>query len=195
MSSSFHSAASLAVVLVAAVCAACDHGAQGSETQVTKSRIPRHEASAAASAGVEPGIDPRVVFGAARNPYDGSPSAIATGRQLFTMYYCAGCHSGYAGGGMGPSLRDSLWRYGRDDVHVFATIVEGRPNGMPSFRNKLPDYQVWQLAAYVRSLSGQAPKDAAPGRNDDMQMKTPENSTQTQKPKNVAVPKSAEVSQ
>ena len=33
-------------------------------------------------------------------------------------------------------------------------IVEGRPNGMPSFRGKIPDQQIWQLAAYVRAMSG-----------------------------------------
>ena len=64
---------------------------------------------------------------------------------------------------------DDKWIYGSQPDQIFSTIVEGRPNGMPSFRGKLPDYQVWQLAAYVRSLSGQAPKDAAPGRDDDMQ--------------------------
>ena len=31
---------------------------------------------------------------------------------------------------------------------------------MPSFRGKIPDDQIWQLVAYVRSLSGHAPKDA-----------------------------------
>jgi cytochrome c oxidase cbb3-type subunit 3 len=46
---------------------------------------------------------------------------------------------------------------------------------MPSFRNKIPNYQVWQLSAYVRSMSGLAAPDAAPGRNDDMQGGPPEN--------------------
>jgi cytochrome c oxidase cbb3-type subunit 3 len=39
---------------------------------------------------------------------------------------------------------------------------------MPSFRNKIPDYQVWQLVAYVQSMSGQTPIDASAGRNDHM---------------------------
>jgi cytochrome c oxidase cbb3-type subunit 3 len=63
---------------------------------------------------------------------------------------------------------------------------------MPAFHGKLPDYQVWQLAAYVRSLSGLAKKDAATSRDDDIQMKTPENSVETKSPKNSTVPKSAE---
>ena len=46
---------------------------------------------------------------------------------------------------------------------------------MPSFRGKIPDNQIWQLAAYVRSLSGNVPKDAAPGRNDDLNARPAEN--------------------
>jgi cytochrome c oxidase cbb3-type subunit 3 len=63
---------------------------------------------------------------------------------------------------------------------------------MPAFHGKLPDYQVWQLAAYVRSLSGQVPKDAAPGRDDDLQIGEPENSRDKQKLNSSGIPKSAE---
>jgi len=45
---------------------------------------------------------------------------------------------------------------------------------MPSFRNKIPDYQVWQLVAYVQSMSGQTPIDASPGRSDRMRPHLPE---------------------
>jgi cytochrome c oxidase cbb3-type subunit 3 len=45
--------------------------------------------------------------------------------------------------------------------------VEGRPNGMPSFRGKLTDTQIWELAAYVRAMSGQVPKDAVSARADE----------------------------
>jgi cytochrome c oxidase cbb3-type subunit III len=87
---------------------------------------------------------------------------------------------------------DAKWIYGNRPDQVFATIVEGRPNGMPSFRGKLPDNQVWQLAAYVRSLSGQVPKDAAPGRNDNMQVKEPENSKEREHPNDASLPASAQ---
>ena len=87
---------------------------------------------------------------------------------------------------------DDKWIYGHEPDQIFATIVEGRPNGMPSFRGKLPDYQIWQLAAYVRSLSGQVPKDTAPGRNDDMQVGKPESSKDRETPKNSARPRSAD---
>ena len=37
------------------------------------------------------------------------------------------------------------------------------------------DAQIWQIAAYVRSLSGNVPQDAAPGRDDDLAAHAAEN--------------------
>ncbi|HUR83601.1 MAG TPA: c-type cytochrome [Thermoanaerobaculia bacterium] len=102
-------------------------------------------------------------------PYGRNAFAISEGKRLFSWYNCVGCHAN-GGGGMGPPLMDERWRYGSDPEQIFATIWEGRPNGMPSFRGKIPEYQVWQLVAYVQSLSGNVPKDAANGRPDDMQV-------------------------
>jgi cytochrome c oxidase cbb3-type subunit 3 len=104
-----------------------------------------------------------------RNPYYGNALAVSEGKRLFSWYNCVGCHAN-GGGGMGPALMDEKWIYGSDPENIFATIVEGRPNGMPSFRGKIPDYQVWQLVSYVQSLSGNVPKGAANGRPDDMQV-------------------------
>ena len=69
---------------------------------------------------------------------------------------------------MGPALMDSRWRYGGRIDQIAASIAEGRPNGMPAWRGKLTAQQIWQLAAYVRSLSGQAPKDAVASRADEL---------------------------
>lgn len=106
-------------------------------------------------------------------PYQYNAYAISEGKRLFTWYNCQGCHAN-GGGGMGPPLMDDRWIYGSDPENIFATIVEGRPNGMPSFRGKMPEYQTWQLVAYVRSLSGNVPKDAAGGRQDNMQVRKQE---------------------
>ena len=70
------------------------------------------------------------------------------------------------------------WIYGSQPENIFETIVEGRPNGMPSFAGRWPDDQVWQLVAYVRSMSGLLAKDVASGRNDDMQVRSQEQSTE-----------------
>ncbi|HET8833085.1 MAG TPA: c-type cytochrome [Gemmatimonadales bacterium] len=103
-------------------------------------------------AGVRPGIHPQAVLGAISNPYTGDKAAIMAGRRLFTGMNCAGCHSGYAGGGMGPSLRDSLWIYGNGDAQIFSSIAEGRPYGMPAWAGRLQDDQIWRLVAYIRTL-------------------------------------------
>jgi cytochrome c oxidase cbb3-type subunit 3 len=62
---------------------------------------------------------------------------------------------------------------------------------MPTFRGKIPDEQLREIAAYVRSLSGQAPKAAAPGRDDHMSGKPAESSTQKRSPKMSTQPPSA----
>ncbi len=110
-----------------------------------------------------------------KNEYEQNAYALSEGKRLFSQYNCNGCHA-QGGGGMGPPLMDARWIYGGKPEQVYSTIIEGRPNGMPSFRHKIPDFQVWQLAAYVRSMSGQAPKTAAPSRDDHMQGKQPESS-------------------
>jgi cytochrome c oxidase cbb3-type subunit 3 len=122
-----------------------------------------------------------------KNEYEENAYALSQGKRLFSSFNCTGCHA-HGGGSIGPPLMDEKWIYGSRPEQIFSTIVEGRPNGMPSFRGKIPDYQIWQIAAYVRSLSGQVPKDAAPARDDDMQIKPPENSTPTLKPENSSPP-------
>ncbi len=122
--------------------------------------------------------------------YENNAYHMSEGKRLYSWFNCVGCHAN-GGGGMGPPLMDDEWIYGSDPENIFATIVEGRPNGMPSFRGRIPDYQVWQLAAYVRSMSGQAPMDAAPARSDHMNVKKPESQTKKETPQNVSVPQPA----
>ena len=106
--------------------------------------------------------------------YEGNAFHIAQGQRYYTWYNCAGCHAN-GGGGMGPALMDDQWRYGGEIEQIHSTIVQGRPNGMPSFREKIPEQQVWQIAAYVRSLSGQTPGDATSSRADAMASTPPLN--------------------
>jgi cytochrome c oxidase cbb3-type subunit 3 len=109
------------------------------------------------------------------NQYEKNAWAVAEGKRLYGWYNCVGCHA-QGGGAIGPPLMDDEWIYGSDPANIFATIVEGRPNGMPSFRGRIPDNQVWELVAYVRALSGQVAKDVAPGRDDDMSGRVQEQS-------------------
>jgi cytochrome c oxidase cbb3-type subunit 3 len=102
-----------------------------------------------------------------QGPYDGNAWAVAEGQRLYGWFNCNGCHA-MGGGGIGPALMDDEWFYGSDPPSVFASIAAGRPNGMPAFGDRLGDPQIWQLVAYVRSLSGLLRKDVRPGRADSM---------------------------
>ena len=87
------------------------------------------------------------------NPYVHDAAALMAGRQLFKRMNCAGCHGGHGGGGMGPSLRDADWKYGSKPEDIFDSIARGRALGMPAWGTKLPEKEVWELAAYVGSLA------------------------------------------
>jgi mono/diheme cytochrome c family protein len=140
------------VAVLATAIAGCDRGGgPGSQPQLPDQGLTRGR-EVRQSAGVQPGISPQIVFGTGANPHAGDPSAIMAGRQLFTGMNCAGCHSPYAGGGMGPSLRDSAWIYGNSDIQIFSSLAEGRPAGMPAWGGRLTDDQLWQLVAYIKTL-------------------------------------------
>jgi cytochrome c oxidase cbb3-type subunit 3 len=90
--------------------------------------------------------DPRDAY------YEGNRDAIYAGQRWFQWYNCSGCHF-HGGGGIGPALMDKKWRYGSRLDQIYHSIADGRPNGMPAWRGKIPASQIWQLAAYVKSLS------------------------------------------
>ena len=113
--------------------------------------------------------------------YEESAYAVNEGKRLFNQYNCSGCHAN-GGGGIGPPLMDPAWIYGGEPGNIFSTIMQGRPNGMPSFRNRIPEYQAWEIVSYVRSLSGQLPSDVAPARSDDAYFKPSEESMPKQTP-------------
>ncbi|HEX9109244.1 MAG TPA: c-type cytochrome, partial [Longimicrobiales bacterium] len=117
------------------------------------------------------GLPPDTIW---RNPYDENAYTISEGKRLFSWYNCVGCHA-HGGGSIGPALMDSTWIYGAQPGQIYATIVQGRPNGMPAWGGRIPEYQVWELVAYVRSLSGLVPKTAAPGRSDGLSATPVEN--------------------
>jgi cytochrome c oxidase cbb3-type subunit 3 len=117
----------------------------------------------------------------AQGPYENTAYNVAEGQKLYESFNCSGCHF-HGGGGIGPPLMDANWIYGSQPQNVHDTIVQGRPNGMPSFRGRIADYQVWEIVAYVRSMSGQLPPTVAPARSDNMNYKKSENVTPKEKP-------------
>jgi cytochrome c oxidase cbb3-type subunit 3 len=155
----------LAPLLLVAAVSACQRVGQADLRANEQGPSARTQISAgdlAHAAGVDPGIHPQVVFGDVHNPYNGNAGAAAEGRELFVQYNCSGCHGGRAGGGMGPNLRDSAWIYGNSDAQLFGTIVEGRPNGMPTWGPKISSDQIWKIITYIRTLGTPQEPDAPP---------------------------------
>ena len=115
--------------------------------------------------GLQPG--PKLLGATAmKNPYEGNAYAISEGQRLYEQYNCAGCH--FHGGGIGPALMDNDWIYGSSPANIYTSIVEGRPNGMPSYGGHIPDFQVWELVSYVRALGGLQSKPSSQPRSDEM---------------------------
>lgn len=94
--------------------------------------------------------------------FTGNVADANAGRVIFITHNCIGCHGGLAGGAMGPSLRDTVWKYGGTDQDLYASIHDGRPNGMPAWgkttstvgrqQDTLADAQIRQVITYIRSL-------------------------------------------
>jgi cytochrome c oxidase cbb3-type subunit 3 len=167
MSSHFRANA-LLLAAAALALAACDREEHHSRAKPIGETAPAGESPNTIFPGstAQGPLDPRAAL------YDNNANAIARGQQLFSWYNCSGCHS-HGGGGMGVPLMDDEWRYGGRIDQIATTIAEGRPNGMPSWRGKLTEDQIWDLAAYVRSLSGLPSKDAVSSRAEEMSGPTP----------------------
>jgi cytochrome c oxidase cbb3-type subunit 3 len=121
------------------------------------------------------GAPPEVYFKQGK-PYADNAWQLSQGKRLFTQFNCKACH-GDGGGATGPALMDGWWQWGPEVQSIYASIRDGRPNGMPAFRDKLTTEQMWQLAGYVQKVGAYTPRAAAPGRNDEMQAKPAENRT------------------
>ena len=69
---------------------------------------------------------------------------------------CFACH-GQDGKGMqalgAPNLTDKTWLYGSSEAKIVETIVAGRQNQMPAWKEFLGDAKIHLLSAYVLGLS------------------------------------------
>jgi cytochrome c oxidase cbb3-type subunit 3 len=139
-------------------------------------------ASSAGSAAAASASVTALVVPSGPNPHEQNAYAVSQGKRLFRWYNCSGCHAN-GGGGMGPPLMDDQWIYGSEPENIVATILQGRPNGMPSFAGRIPEDQAWQIAAYVRSMSGQLKTDVAPNRGDSLSAGPPESRRDKATPK------------
>jgi cytochrome c oxidase cbb3-type subunit III len=154
-------ALAVATLVLVAVFSACKREERDSRPQPVAERAEGEIVVSGLYAGEPPQSPP------AYKEYEESAYHVSQGQQLFSAMNCVGCHAN-GGGGMGPPLMDDVWIYGSEPQNIYATIVEGRPNGMPSFRGKIPEQQVWELVAYVRSMSGLLRQDVPSARSDHM---------------------------
>lgn len=129
---------------------------------------PAAESTAASRAAAADTAAPQVAL----RPFTGDTVKANEGRLVFLSHNCYSCHGGLAGGAMGPSLRDTTWKYGSADSLIFRTIHDGRPMGMPAWGNQLTTDQIDELIVYIRSLRTSAEptfffwetKEGKPGR-------------------------------
>lgn len=159
-----------AILMVAALCGCHRESRQTSANPSSEAVLAISPDTIFPGNGTLPPLDPRAAA------YEGNAPAIAEGQRLYNWMNCSGCHF-HGGGGMGVALMDDKWRYGGRIDQIAASIMEGRPNGMPAWRGKLTDQQVWQIAAYVRTLSGQERKDAVGARADEVSNTPPQTQT------------------
>ena len=87
-----------------------------------------------------------------------NPQATAAGRaagEKIFRGHCAGCHGLSGAGGSGPALNTGQFYHGSSDADLYRNISEGIPGtAMPDqFFNGV---QIWQVVAYVRSISAAA---------------------------------------
>lgn len=168
------------LVLAALSAMACER----EDRRLNQSQMPAPSAFVA-DVQLQPG--PTFVTDTAEGEFDDNAYNTAEGQVLYNQMNCVGCHAN-GGGAIGPPLMDDQWIYGSEPNQIFATIAQGRPNGMPSWKYRLNNKQIWQLVAYVRSLSGLTPKGARPARSDHMMMIPAPNQTPNAKPKNSSLP-------
>src|SRR5438046_7595298 len=84
------------------------------------------------------------------NPHT-TPADVAAGAKIFRSH-CAECHGLKGEGGRGPNLKTGVFFHGATDADIFLNITDGiSGTAMPGVFFSRD--QVWQMVAYVRSLS------------------------------------------
>jgi cytochrome c oxidase cbb3-type subunit 3 len=89
-----------------------------------------------------------------QDPVAQDPEAVQRGMTYFEKMNCVGCHAANGAGGMGPSLSDaSTFKYPTDPAALYLVISHGAPLGMPAWGSVLPHSVIWDIVAYIKSIS------------------------------------------
>lgn len=96
-----------------------------------------------------------------KNPYNDNDGAIKNGYVIFSTA-CAGCHGHLAEGKLGPALADDYWTYPGNalDKGFFETIYDGGQGMMGPQKGHIPQDEMLQIMAWVRSIYVGDPKKA-----------------------------------
>ena len=86
--------------------------------------------------------DPRI------NLIENNVYQVSQGSRYFTWYGCGSCHAQGAQGYL--ELGDGKWRRGGAFDAVYGAIATGHT---PSYADRIPVEQLWQITGYVRSLT------------------------------------------
>jgi len=128
-------ARSISILLACGLLSAC-----GAEKRTTGPGQPQ-------TAPTGPG-DPRVAL------IEASFDQISQGGRYFSWYGCGSCHAQGAPGAR--ELGDPNWSHGGGFDQIYRSIAD-HPGISPAYGARIPTEQLWQLAAYVRSLPSLAP--------------------------------------
>jgi mono/diheme cytochrome c family protein len=126
--------ASLAALLLALAAAGCGGGGETTATpETTEGTIATTETSGGGGAG---------------------QGDAAAGKQVFASAGCGACHTlkdAGASGQVGPNLDEAM----PSDELVVERVTNGK-GAMPSFKGRLTDQEIQDVAAYVSSVAGKS---------------------------------------
>jgi cytochrome c oxidase cbb3-type subunit III len=96
-----------------------------------------------------------------QNPYQ-SDADVARGKQLF-LGHCAPCHGPAGDGGKGANLARPVLPRGADDRSLFLVVQKGIPGTEMPGAWEMIDHEIWQVAAFVRTLGRVAQEEPVTG--------------------------------
>ncbi|MEK6766347.1 MAG: c-type cytochrome [Planctomycetota bacterium] len=89
------------------------------------------------------------------------PAQLTSGEEIF-VDKCALCHGEFGEGLIGPNLIDNYWMHGKGKISDIATTIRSgiQDKGMAAWKDRIPEENILQIAAYIKSLKGAQTENA-----------------------------------